>query len=111
MTELIETAPKMDLAIEDMEHLVEELRAYHAIYSPLLQRREQRDAAHVYLQGLLAALPRKSIEPLVLAVEGVAPMRYGPCSPSSVKGGGPMSDCCTSTGKTWRGTWVPTTGS
>jgi SRSO17 transposase len=73
MTELIETAPQMDLTIEDMAHLVEELRAYHAIYSPLFQRREQRDAAHIYLQGLLAALPRKSIEPLVLAVEGVAP--------------------------------------
>ena len=111
MTELIETAPKMDLAIHDIEHLVEELRAYHAIYSPLFQRREQRDAAHIYLQGLLAALPRKSIEPLVLAVEGVAPLRYGPCSPSSVKGDGPMSDCCASTGKKWRGTWVPTTGS
>jgi SRSO17 transposase len=38
-----------------------------------LQRREQRDAAHTYLQGLLAPLPRKSIEPMVLAVEGVAP--------------------------------------
>ena len=73
MTALIETTPKMDLAIHDIEHLVEELRAYHAIYSPLFQRREQRDAAHIYLQGLLAALPRKSIEPLVLAVEGVAP--------------------------------------
>ena len=73
MTELIETAPKMELAIQDIEHLVEELRAYHAIYSPLFQRREQRDAAHTSLQGLLAALPRKSIEPMVLAVEGVAP--------------------------------------
>ena len=73
MTELIETAPKMDLAIEDIEHLVEELRAYHAIYSPLFQRREQRDAAYIYRRGLLAALPRKSIEPLVLAVEGVVP--------------------------------------
>src|SRR5712671_37322 len=73
MTTLIETAPKMDLAVQDIEHLVEELRAYHAIYSPLLQRREQREAAHTYLQGLLAALPRKSIEPMVLAVEGVAP--------------------------------------
>jgi SRSO17 transposase len=73
LTELIETAPKMDLAIHDIEQLVEELRAYHAIYSPLFQRREQRDAAHIYLQGLLAALPRQSIEPLVLAVEGVAP--------------------------------------
>lgn len=73
MTALITTAPKMDLAIEDIEHLVEELRAYHAIYGPLFQRREQREAAYTYLQGLLAPLPRKSIEPLVLAVEGVAP--------------------------------------
>ena len=73
MTALIETTPKMDLAIHDIEHLVEELRAYHAIYSPLFQRREQREAAHTYLQGLLAPLPRKSIEPMVLAVEGVAP--------------------------------------
>jgi SRSO17 transposase len=73
MTTLIETTPKMDLAIHDIAHLVEELRAYHAIYSPLFQRREQREAAHSYLQGLLAPLPRKSIEPLVLAVGGVAP--------------------------------------
>jgi SRSO17 transposase len=73
MTALIETTPKMDLAIHDIEHLVEELRAYHAIYSPLFQRREQREAAHTYLQGLLATLPRKSIEPMVLAVDGVAP--------------------------------------
>ena len=73
MTTLIATTPKMDLAIQDIEHLVEELRADHAIYSPLFQRREQREAAHSYLQGLLATLPRKSIEPMVLAVDGVAP--------------------------------------
>src|SRR5438132_11564410 len=73
MTTLIETTPKMDLAMQDIAHLVEELRAYHAIYSPLFQRREQREAAHSYLQGLLAPLPRKSIEPMVLAVDGVAP--------------------------------------
>src|SRR3989442_14577893 len=73
MMDLIETTPKMDLAIHDIEHLVEELRAYHAIYSPLFQRREQREAAHTSLQGLLAPLPRKSIEPMVLAVGGVAP--------------------------------------
>jgi SRSO17 transposase len=73
MSALLETTPKMDLTIQDIEYLVEELRAYHAIYSPLFQRREQREAAHAYLQGLLAALPRKSIEPMVLAVEGVVP--------------------------------------
>jgi len=38
-----------------------------------LQRREQREAAHTSLQGLLAPVPRKSIEPMVLAVAGVAP--------------------------------------
>jgi SRSO17 transposase len=73
MSDLIETAPRMDLSVHDIEHLVEELRAYHAIYSPLLQRREQREASHTYLQGLLATLPRKSIEPMVLAVDGVSP--------------------------------------
>jgi len=73
MTTLIETTPKMDLEIQDIAHLVEELRAYHAIYSPLWQRREQREAVHTSLQGLLATLPRKSIEPMVLAVDGVAP--------------------------------------
>jgi SRSO17 transposase len=73
MTALSETAPKMDLAIHDSAPLVEAWRAYHAIYSPLLQRREQREAAHPALQGLRAPVLRKSIEPLVLAVEGVAP--------------------------------------
>jgi SRSO17 transposase len=73
MGDLIETTPRMELSVHDIEPLVEELRAYHAIYSPLLQRREQREAAHTSLQGLLAPLPRKSIEPMVLAVDGVAP--------------------------------------
>jgi len=73
MSDLIETAPQMNLSVHDIEHLVDELHAYHTIYSPLFQRREQREAAHAYLQGLLATLPRKSIEPMVLAVDGVAP--------------------------------------
>ena len=73
MTTLIETAPKMDLAIQDIESLGEELRAYHAIDSPLFQRRAQREAAHTSLKGWLATLPRKAIEPMVLAVDGVAP--------------------------------------
>ena len=46
ISDLIQTTPRMALATQDIEHLVEELRAYHAIYSPLFQRREQRDAAH-----------------------------------------------------------------
>src|SRR5215510_2380921 len=73
MMDLIETTPKMDLAIQDMAHLVEELRASHAIDSPLFHRRAQRAAAPSSLQGWLATWPRKSIEPMGLAVDGVAP--------------------------------------
>ena len=47
-----QTTPKMDLAIHDIAHLVEELHAYHAIYSPLFQRREQREAAHYLPPGV-----------------------------------------------------------
>ncbi len=69
----IATAPVLDLAPQDIAALVDELHAYHAIYSPLFQRREQRTWAEKYLQGLLLDLPRKSIEPMVLALEGANP--------------------------------------
>ena len=70
MTKPIETTPAMELTPQAIDNLVEELRAYHAIYSPLFQRREQREGAAQYLHGLLLDLPRKSIEPMVLALEG-----------------------------------------
>jgi len=70
MTPTIETTPVLDLTPCDLKALVEELGAYHALYSPLFQGREQREQAAKYLQGLLLELPRKSIEPLVLALEG-----------------------------------------
>jgi SRSO17 transposase len=73
MTPPIETAPAMELTPQAIDHLVEELRAYHAIYSPLFQRREQREGAAKYLHGLLLDLPRKSIEPMVLALDGAQP--------------------------------------
>ena len=41
--------------------------------SALWQRREPREAAPTALQGVLAPWPRTSMEPRVLAVEGVAP--------------------------------------
>ena len=64
------TAPALDLTPQDIVGLLEELHAYHAIYAPLFQRREQRDWAACYLRGLLSALPRKAIEPMVLALAG-----------------------------------------
>jgi SRSO17 transposase len=70
MTTLIETSPTMELRPHDIDNLVDELRAYHALYSPLFQRREQREWASDYLHGLLLDIPRKSIEPMVLAMRG-----------------------------------------
>ena len=70
MRKPIDTTPAMELTPQAIDNLVEELRAYHAIYSPLFRRREQREGAEKYLHGLLLELPRKSIEPMVLALEG-----------------------------------------
>jgi hypothetical protein len=70
MIEPIETAPALALTPQDLDHLAEALREYHAISSPLFQRREQREWAEKSRQGLLSELPRKSSEPMVLALEG-----------------------------------------
>ncbi len=40
--QLVETAPPLELMPTDIAALLDELEAYHAIYSPLFQRREQR---------------------------------------------------------------------
>ncbi len=66
----IETVPEMQLSAQEISQLVTELEDYHAIYSPLFQRREQREWSSLYLQGLLLEIPRKSIEPMVLALRG-----------------------------------------
>lgn len=73
MTEAIDTAPALDLNPQAMDHRVEALRAYHALYRPLFQRREPREWAAKSLHGLLLALPRKSLEPIVLTLEGPHP--------------------------------------
>ncbi len=69
MTE-IETAPVMTLRPQDVDNLVDELQAYHAIYSPLFPRREQRQWSADSLRGLRLDIPRQSIEPMVLALYG-----------------------------------------
>jgi SRSO17 transposase len=69
-SEPIATAPALDLTPQDIETIIDELRAYHAIYRPLFQRREQREWSEQYLHGLLLNIPRKSIEPMVLTLKG-----------------------------------------
>jgi SRSO17 transposase len=60
----------MDLKPKDLDRLVEELKASHAIFSPLFQRAEQRGWASLYLQGLLSDIERKSVEPMAQQIEG-----------------------------------------
>jgi SRSO17 transposase len=49
---------------ETLAPLLENLHGFLARYQPLLVRREQRDLGLVYVEGLLSALERKSIEPI-----------------------------------------------
>ena len=69
----IATAPELKLKPSEIDDLLTELREYHAIYSPLFRRREQREWGEKYLQGLVSDIPRKSIEPIGLALEGANP--------------------------------------
>src|SRR3989475_10527145 len=70
MSAPLDTAPVLELTPQALDNLREQLREYRAIYSPLFQRREPREGAQKYLHGLLLELPRTSIEPMVLALEG-----------------------------------------
>jgi SRSO17 transposase len=67
---LLTTTPVLDVMPTDLASIMDELRACHAIFSPLFARREQREWATTYLQGLLLDIPRTSIEPVVLHLRG-----------------------------------------
>lgn len=69
-TTILTTAPVLDLTPTDLNGILDELQAYHAIFSPLFARREQREWAATYLHGLLLDIPRKSIEPMILHLRG-----------------------------------------
>ena len=61
-------APEGNLLSRDVERLVADLAAYHALFAPLFCRSDQADWAAHYLQGLLGDCPRTSIEPMALAL-------------------------------------------
>ena len=71
MDDVITTAPVLDVTPEDLATVLGALASSHQIYSPLLQRREQRENAALYWRGVLSRLERKSIEPMVLQLVGV----------------------------------------
>ncbi len=71
--EYVKTTPELNLSTLDIANLSEELQEYHAIYSSLFQRREQREHCKKYLNGLLLDIPDKSIEAMILGMEGADP--------------------------------------
>ena len=74
MSQAIATAPKLELTVAEIEvELLPELQEYHAIYSPLFRRREQREESEKYLKGLLSEIENKSVESMVLHFEGDNP--------------------------------------
>jgi hypothetical protein len=101
---LITIAPVQELTPQATDTLLEQLRAYYAIYSPLFQRREQREGAETYLRGLRLDLPRKSIEPMVLALEGPTGKAVQTMQLLLVNGAG-TTHSCNVTGRRWKRIW------
>lgn len=62
--------PPFELSEEDVAQLADELLAYHAQFADLFFRREQKEWALKYLEGLLLPDHGKSVETLALSVEG-----------------------------------------
>ena len=74
MNQYIETTPELNLSVAEIEEqLLAELTTYHGIYSPLFQRREQREQSEQYLRGLLSNIKNKSVESIVLHFAGDNP--------------------------------------
>jgi len=67
--EIDEAPPLLDLKPEEVEGLTDELVAYHAEFADLYYRVEQAHWGYVYLQGLIAPLESKSIQPMAMALE------------------------------------------
>jgi SRSO17 transposase len=80
--------PLCNLTVQDVETLRPELAAYVDQFAACFARADQHTWAHRCLLGLLSLLPRKSIEPMALALGfpirgmqafiGESPWAYGP---------------------------------
>lgn len=62
--------PRFNLAPRDVENLLQELKAFHKIFSPHFQRKEQRHWSFKYMQGQMLKIERKAIEPMARALDG-----------------------------------------
>ena len=65
--------PSRPLASRQVETLLDKLTAFHRLFHPVFQRREQHHWSAVYLCGQLSNLERKTMEPIILALVGANP--------------------------------------
>lgn len=65
--------PTLKLTPREVDSLVDELRTFHRQFAASFQRREQRQWSLFYLCGQLSNLERKTIEPMVLELNGPDP--------------------------------------
>ena len=70
IAEVADVPPLLELAPEEVEKLADELVAYHAEFASLYYRTEQAHWGHMYLQGLMAPVQSKSIQPMAMELEG-----------------------------------------
>jgi SRSO17 transposase len=70
ITEITDVPPPLDLTPEEIEGLADELIAYHAEFAGLYYRVEQAHWGYTYLQGLMAPIESKAIQPMAMALEG-----------------------------------------
>jgi hypothetical protein len=61
-------APECNLTPRAVKQFVKELKIYHAQFKAAFRRPEQFKRAAVYLKDLLSDTPRKTIEPIALAL-------------------------------------------
>ena len=73
MNPIIETVSEITLTITDVQDLETELAEYSQLYRDLFGRREQKEQYEVYLQGLMTELPNKSVETMMLHLNGDDP--------------------------------------
>lgn len=69
----IDTVSEITLTIKDVQELETELAQYSQIYRDLFGRREQKDQYEIYLQGLMSDVPNKSVETMMLHLNGDDP--------------------------------------
>lgn len=65
--------PSRPLTPRQVEALHDELIAFHCLFRQVFRRQEQRHWSAVYLCGQLSNIERKTMEPMILALQGADP--------------------------------------